>query len=381
MCNWFSRLMVGSVLIFGIFSVQAAIVDVSPQPARLNTGLNAATLNVVWQVQRNDQPNVSSNVISQNGLFLLGGTVVGTVSRTLSRVYPGNATGIEIATFSETVSVPRSIAVEAARTGQPLTYQRTFSDASGISSTGSVALAVVGSAGGEFAITRIDLKFDDDSRVRVLPGNEDLRALAEINFTGSGILQAVWEIAGPTSTSGEPLFRPLTIVRRNLAGGDRSIISSPQLPTDSQGLYVVRLRLQEPDLDFVIPILRYFVTAPEAAPAGAPPAPVSLQSPANDALLGMDTEFRWQSLPQSRAYMLQFYPAAGPAEPHAPPVAAVLVPGDRQSTVLEPLTWQRLESGTRYRWRIRALAEDGSVAGLSGWREILTPSQGPETQR
>lgn len=375
MRGWYPRLIVAVVLIFRLFPADAAIVDVSPQPSRANAGVTSATLNIVWQVQRVDQPNTSANVVSQSGQFLLGGSVVQTVSRPLSRVFPGNATGNEIATFSEAVNVPRSILVEAARSGQSLTYQRSFTDGTG-ASAGSVTVAVVGSAGGEFAITRIELKFEGDSRVRVLPGDETIRALAEINFGGSGILRGVWEIAGPASTTGEPLFRPLTIVRRNLAGGDRVIISSPQLPTDTQGLHVVRLRIEEPALDFVIPVLRYFVTAPESEAAPPPPTPVQLQAPAGGAVLAPDSEFTWEPLPGAQAYMLQFYPAEGPAEPTAPPVAAVLVPGERQSTVLEALTWQRLEYGTRYRWRIRAMAEDGSLAGLSGWREILTPARG-----
>ncbi|MDZ7736092.1 MAG: hypothetical protein U5P41_08305 [Gammaproteobacteria bacterium] len=380
--NWLPRLVTVVALLTGPLSVNAAIVNVSPAPARTSTSLNAgsATVNVTWQVQRVAQPNVGANVVSQNGRFLIGGRVVDTVNRSLSRVFPGSPSGTEFATFTETVSVSRSLVVEAARRDQLLTFQRAFDDGTG-SSSGEIVVAISGGAGGDFALTRIDLKFEDESRVRVLPGDESVRALAEINFTGSGILRAVWEIAGPASTAGEPIFRPLTIVRRNLAGGDRIIITSPQLPTDSQGLHVIRLRIEEPAADFALPILRYFVTESAAAADPVPPSSVQLQSPTSGALLALDSEFTWQPLPDGRAYMLQFYPAGGPDEPEAPPLAAVLVPGDSHSTTVEPLTWRRFETGSRYRWRVRALGEDGSLIGLSGWREILTPAREREAEQ
>lgn len=362
-------------------SVNAAVINVTPTPARTSTSINApsAVINITWQVQRTVPNSLPVTISSQQGRFILGGNVVRTVNRPLSRNLPGTLAATQSATLNETVSVPRSLVVEAARRDQQLLYQRTFNDGAG-SSNGSIVVAITGSAGGAFALTRIDLKFEDDSRVRVLPGDENVRALAEINFTGSGILRAVWEIAGPGSTAGEPLFRPLTIVRRNLAGGDRIIITSPQLPTDSQGLHVLRLRIEEPEADFTLPILRYFVTAPAAEAAAVPPESVVLQSPENGALLALDSEFSWQPLAGSKAYMLQFYPAEGPADPDAPPLAAVLVPGERHSTTVEPLTWRRFETGSRYRWRVRALGEDGSLIGRSDWREILTPTRHEEPE-
>ncbi len=370
------------MLLAGALSVDAAVINVSPTPARTSTSLNTGseTINITWQVQRSVPNTLPATVVSQQGRFLIGGRVVRTVNRPLSRNLPGTTAPTQSTTFNETVGVPRSLAVEAARRDQPLAFQRSFSDGSG-SSNGNIVVAITGSAGGAFALTRMDLTFEDESRVRVLPGNESVRAVAEINFTGSGILRAIWEIAGPASTAGEPLFRPLTMVRRDLAGGDRSIITSPPLPTDSQGLYIVRLRVEEPDPDFAIPLLRYFVTAPEAEAAEAPLPPVQLESPASGALLALDSEFSWRPLPRSHAYMLQFYPAEGPDEPEAPPLASVLVPGDRHSTALEPLTWRRFETGSRYRWRVRALGENGSLIGLSGWREILTPARSQEAER
>lgn len=370
------------VLLVGPMSVSAAVVNVSPTPARTSTSIStaASTINITWQVQRTVPNSLPVTISSQQGQFLLGGSVIRTVNRPLSRNLPGTLAATQSTTLNETVSIPRSLVVEAARRDQQLIFQRSFNDGAG-SSSGSIVVAITGSAGGDFALTRIDLKFEDESRVRVLPGDDSVRAQAEINFTGSGILRAVWEIAGPASTAGEPLFRPLTIIRRNLAGGDRFIITSPQLPTDSQGLHVVRLRIEEPAADFALPILRYFVTESAAAADPVPPSSVQLQSPASGALLALDSEFSWQPMPQSRTYMLQFYPADGPAEPEAPPLAAVLVPGDSHSTTVEPLTWRRLETGSRYRWRVRALGEDGSVIGLSDWREILTPARGQEPER
>lgn len=356
--------------------LHAMIVEVTPIPPVANvTVAGASTVNINWRIQREAAPNTPATVISPFGEFQLNGTVVATENRTLSRVFPGVLTGSEFGTFNESVTIPRSVITRAARSGETLTYTRTFDDGDGASS-GTVTLALVGGVGGVFSIMRLELKFEDESRVKVVPGDERLQAIAEINFSGSGILQAVWEIAGPTSTAGEPLFRPLTLVRRSLAGSDRIIIHSPQLPTDSEGLYVIRLRIEEPRTGFELPVLHYVVTAAEAAIDAIPLTTVTLTTPADRDLLRADTLFGWAPIPEARAYMLEFYPAEEPDVPAEPPLTGVLVPGASTEARLESLTLTYLEAGMRYRWRVRAIGEGGMPLGNSDWREILVPGGG-----
>src|SRR5512140_3257676 len=73
--------------------------------------------------------------------------------------------------------------------------------------------------GGDFAIERVDLRFVGGEKIRVLAAGQSVRAEAEITFTGTGQLGGTWEIAEPTTTSGNPQFRSLELVNRLLGMG------------------------------------------------------------------------------------------------------------------------------------------------------------------
>jgi len=101
---------------------------------------------------------------------------------------------------------------------------------------------------------------------------------AELSYTGSGILRGVWEIAEPSSTSGTPIFHPLTHERKFLGQIGQVTVYSPQLPSNMTGLYMVRFRITDPATAFTSPIIRYFVTAGKGAPK---PSKLQLISPAH----------------------------------------------------------------------------------------------------
>ena len=80
------------------------------------------------------------------------------------------------------------------------------------------------------------LSFDNGSSVRILPRNNAIHAQAELGYNGTGLLQAVWEVADPASTSGTPVYRPLLQVREYLTLGDAKTLKSPPLPTNADWL-------------------------------------------------------------------------------------------------------------------------------------------------
>lgn len=122
---------------------------------------------------------------------------------------------------------------------------------------GVALLAPAGAAG--VAISRIALNFDNEKPATIVERDGKLMARAEIGFKGNGLLRAAWEVAGPNPDGNNPRFRVLADVQQPLGGREAAIISSPRLPTDSNGAYLVRLRIVEPATTLELPVIRYNV--------------------------------------------------------------------------------------------------------------------------
>jgi hypothetical protein len=386
-----------------------AMLALAPVPARAftsgsvtpplqNVSVNSgSTVQLLYSITANNAlvANGPITVSSTQGVFrngCSGATVLRTVNTTLSATR--NAVGV-VATFaiSETVQIPLDLIRAAKIAGfDQLAYVRAFTDVG--TQIPSVAFfcatfPLTSSSAAGFAVTRIALTFDDNSPVRVVRPRETMHARAEIRFNGTGLLQATWELAGPTSTAGEPFYRPLATVRQYFAGGDKLTLASPDLPAEASGLYLVRLRIADPVPDFEQPVIRYFVSSGQ--PGGrVPPQPVGLVGPPNRALLARDTQFAWEPIRGARAYQLELYgkprppgdnlpdlgrepDAPPPALPQGPPRAGLLVPGAQSRASLGAATRGHLPPGQSFLWRIIAIGGDGSVLGESEVRELRTP--------
>ncbi len=114
----------------------------------------------------------------------------------------------------------------------------------------------------KFAVSFIQLRFEDGKSYKVVPREFGaLTAFAEIKFEGTGVLQAQWLVDG----------MPFKTVLTNLSFAGNTIIDSgsvPGLPSLLPGLHEVTLNLIQPRAEFVIPVIRYFVTA-DAEPRAA----------------------------------------------------------------------------------------------------------------
>ena len=332
----------------------------------------------------------STQAVFRNGCT--GSTVLRTINTTISSTR--NAVGV-VATFTigETVQIPADLVRSAQAAGfDQLAYVRTFTD------TGTQVPAIVpfcatfpitSSAAAAFAVTRVALSFDDGAPVRIVDPKARVHAQAEIRFNGTGLLQASWEVAGPTSTAGEAFFRTLATVRQYFAGGDRLTLAGPDLPTETSGLYLVRLRITDPAPDFEQPVIRYFVSSGKAGER-LPQQPLGLVAPPNGAVLAPDTQFAWEPVRGARAYQIELYAkprlpgdalpdlgrdpdAAPPALPQGPPLTGLLVPGAQSRASLGAASRGHLPPGQSFLWRIIAIGGDGSVLGESAMRELRTP--------
>ncbi|MGC1459022.1 MAG: hypothetical protein WA825_12145 [Steroidobacteraceae bacterium] len=278
------------------------------------------------------------------------------------RVPPGSQ-----ASVAESFTLAPATIAAALQSGvNTLTLTRTFL-AANYKLTAQVTLALGGSASGPLTLARVSLHFDDRQLIRVAEPGEIIAAIAEINFSGSGTLNGIWEVASPPSTRGQPVFVPLGSAAINLQGGGLTEVTSPPLPSLLAGTYLVRFRVRDPVVPFSGLVLPYAV---EDDATQVPP--VAIISPEQHATLAAGTRFQWQPAAGAVAYRLEFYEADS-AEQGAVPISGEWLPAAQRDAALSALAQTHLKSGQAYRWRIVAVGADAEILGRSAFYEILTP--------
>lgn len=250
--------LVGVCFALGIsLPAQSAVTAVIPSPTNTNVPLSHSTSVVIgWSATTNTAGAVT--VSSTQGVFRTpGGLMLGVVNKTLSK----SVNGPTSVTFNEVVLVPANIIYRAHKLGfNNLRYERSFTD--GVATAGQITLFIVGSSAATFSITRLALLFDDESPLRIVDRFETLKAHVGLTVVGSGLLQATWEVTGPDFNVDNPVFRPLKTAHRYLSAGDEITLMGPELPTETTGVYRVRLRVTKPELGFKAPMIQYSVQSP-----------------------------------------------------------------------------------------------------------------------
>lgn len=364
------------------FQAEAAIVAASSMPPAVSVaGTGAATVSVTWRVVRQglDLPDPGT-VRSPSLRILIGGAVAASQPRSLAHALPGIEVN-ETATFRETILIPESLVYRAAKQRSTLRVVRTFDDGD-FPQVAELEVTPSGPGSAVLSVERLSLAFDDDSRLRVVPKDSKLRVVAELSTQGVGLLNAQWEVADGTTTAGQPVFRTLTLVRQGVAGGGRTVITSPPLPTGVEGAALVRLRVLAPGLGFTSPTLQYYVT-----PGGEPgnlvaEAQVQLTGPRPGSTLTADTRFTWQALAGTAAYKLALYETPGPlVEPGgnrrpaegADALAASLIPAAETEAGFDAAALANVPGGRSYVWQVEAIDANGAVIGSSSMWEIFKP--------
>ncbi|HUJ88127.1 MAG TPA: hypothetical protein VLX30_14860 [Burkholderiales bacterium] len=376
---------------------RAAITSAEPIPANSLVAIGQAhSLVLNWQVVSlavGFPGTLPYTITSTSGQFRVGATVLGTVNTTLS-ANGSMVSGVpSTVTLAESVMVPPDVTLMANRLGsQTVSYVRVFTD--GTAPVQASELIVIGGSGaGQFGITREALSFDDGAAVRVVQAGDALSARAEIDFSGSGSMSALWELAGPSSTAGEALYRELQQVTRGLIGREPEIVKSPQLPTDSPGYYRLRLRITQPLPGFDPPVLAYYVGEATSGARGGFTEMV-VTAPGDGALFDTDTRFAWQPVAGAKVYKIELFgspegdnfglpdiaqqaAAADPARVRAalaaPPAAGMIVTAAQTQIALSAATRARLRPRHSYFWRVQAIGADGSVIGAAQVRQLRVP--------
>ena len=364
--------------------VTAASGSSVPGSVPLNRGV---TLSLRWNLSLNYTVPPNNNPATVGSTSLDVGIATGngcaplqTQNRQLTtQVTVGNIPYSTSTTLTETVSLPTALVVAARQQGaNVLCVARQFVDtSSSVPATAVVRLPLQSGGIGStsFSLNYIRVRFDDGTLSRIVERGEALSARARVRYQGRGLLRATWEVADPTSTLGEPSYRPLQTLHRRLAGGGETVLESPPLPTFLPGLHLVRLRVTEPAIGEHNLVLRYYVQQQEAGP---PPAPLALLGPSEGTRIGDRERFHWEPVSGAVVYRLEFRPANRGFEPadgspppdDAPPTAALLLPGDRPEAELSRLVRDRLGPGPGY-WRVAAYDANGGLVARSGWRRFL----------
>jgi hypothetical protein len=279
-------------------------------------------------------------------------------------------------TLSESFFVPPAVANAAYRLGSAgVRIERVFTDStspgSPVTATHDLYLGTSPASG--LMVTRIDLRFNNDSRSALVPRDSELIAVAQVRTEGNGWIDARWEIADGSGQQGAALYRPLRATRQYVAGGQILTLESPRLPTTGTGRYLVRLLVREPQgAAEAAPLLYQVMPAPQNETLG-------LLSPPDASPLQPQTRFAWLPVPGARAYVLELLPeevTLQPAERERNAQerrGAVMVPSDSTEVELSTVVRQGLEAGQRYGWRVIALDANGQVLSRSPTRRIQLP--------
>lgn len=302
----------------------------------------------------------------------LSGTLLGSQPRTISRAV---SVGGQYA-LSESIYITPAVANAAYRLGSAgVRIERVFTDSTnpGVPVTASYDLYLGTAPGSGLMVTRIDLRFNNDSRTTLVPRDSELIAIAQVRTEGNGWLEARWEIADGAGLQGTPLYRPLRAIRQYVGGGQILMLESPRLPTTGTGRTLVRLQVREPQGSAeAAPLLYQVMGLPQNDTLG-------LLSPPDAVLLQPTTRFAWLPVPGAKAYVLELLPEEGPRstlDGQSSPQerrGAAMVPSSSTELELSALVRQGLDSGQRYSWRVIALDADGQVLTRSPLRRIQLP--------
>ena len=372
---------------FAASGASAAITGASATPRQTNVVAGAGnTVSISWHVTTSPEHRSGVTSVTSSIVDPATGTVLQGSRFPLSGVGNGPFVLREVVTLDP--AAVRSWTDQGLRC---VVLERTFADPA----TGSVATATAvlvlspnrlqsarTASAADLSIVSLQVELGSGNNVEVVDEGEALRALLIVQHTGAGMLTGRWQIAGPESSDGVPLFRTLALVNTNLQPTQRSTLRSPALPTTRAGKYLLRFcAAGRPDGDVtgdaLCPNADLVATATYVV-QGRTETPVAViggLAPNAQAASGR-SPFRWQAVDGAAAYQLQIFELASPAADRAVVrsdsvgaeprfVAGMLLERTTTAAPLTELTRSKLRAGQRYLWRVTAHDGEGRTIGSS----------------
>jgi hypothetical protein len=288
------------VVFFAILAGRNVYAAVSVTPSSFSVARGqTGTVTLSYQltgVQSATGAPLTGVVTSTNGIFLTPDSIIGTNPAPLvANLTDGRGTA------SETVIIPSSIVGNVLNRGLAnFIYRRTFSSGD----TASARVNITTDAAAAFGIKRIELYFDNRRAEITVPKNfPNLKAFADIRYTGSGVLEGFWEVDG----------RVISRVHQLITFGSSVTLRTPEIPaipTFDPGTHIIRFVITNRGSTLPVPALVYFVTPEEFRPR---PVDVGLKSPSEDTPLSRSAaRFEWESFKGATLFLVEYF--ANPEE-------------------------------------------------------------------
>jgi hypothetical protein len=269
-------------------SINLPPVQVTPIPSSSSIASTmGSTQNILYRFT--STPGTSFQLTSPAGQFIAGGQAISTNNQALA-VPVQNGSG----QVAETIIIPLSVIQRAqANRANTLFYQRTFNPGS---VTSTITFPITSEAMAPFTITRLALYFENKRpEITIEKNYPRLKAFAQINFLGSGLLQAYWEVDQ----------RVISYVNQQLAYGQMVTLETPPippLPTFDPGTHSVRFVITNPAPQMTLPTILYYVESQESKIMK-----ISSLLPGNNTVWDFrPIFFQWDGLNQSSLYLIEF---------------------------------------------------------------------------
>lgn len=332
-----------------IFSiqVQAAPVTLSVAPVPSSFSIprgQSSTASVNYQFTGTSTLNTTLN--SSGGSFIVGANTI-EVNPVPLTANIQNGSG----RVSEVINVPVRVIERTLQRGtNRFIYVRTFTGPN-ISLTATVNFNITTEAAADFGIKRMELYFENRrAEITIERNYPDLKAYADIRFTGSGLLRGYWEVNG----------RILSHVNQHLTYGRSVTLQTseiPSLPTFDTGTHIVRFVITDPVTEIPLPSILYFVTPAEFK---AKPVSIRLIAPENESVIEYSpVRFEWEKLNKTALFLIQFFD-----DLNSNPVFSAYAK-DAFYSLPELVLKGIFSPGQKYYWEVKGFDAENNIIGES----------------
>jgi len=209
-------------------------------------------------------------------------------------------------------------------------------------------------------IQRLDIFLNNRlPKMSVKQYQRDLKAYAEIRYTGAGLLQGQWEVDG----------RIFSRVHKQLYQGARKVTLqtplAPPLPTYAVGTHRIRFVITRPEPVLAVPQAIYFVEA-ETEPFNI--AVRLSEPPDNRSTACTPFTLRWEAAGKAYVYLVEFIAADG-----IDPIFSAYAK-EPAYTLRADICRSLSKAGHAYRWRVKALSQEGQIIGESAPNTLFLES-------
>ncbi len=204
-------------------------------------------------------------------------------------------------------------------------------------------------AGQDLSISRVALYFENRKpETSVDKDAPDMKAYADVAYTGSGVLEGYWEVNG----------RVVSRVSQHLtgSGGSSVTLQTPKgspLPTYSPGTQIVRLVITTPSTTLPPPSILYFVVPKEISCAVVD---IKIVAPRDGAEAPYaPLKFSWEKVRQSTHFLIGFY-----TKPDTKPVFSAYTK-ETDYTIPDAVLKTVFRPGKKYFWKVMGFDNENNL--------------------